>query len=168
MKFVVYKKHEAVVALYKCGVIVKMICQMLKPLSINKRIVSQTLAQYRETDDIVDWVTEGHTGQTIHAIHEWVRWNHVRKQKHLTVEMNVSNHSLSRILQEDLPLNAYRPYASHLLDAQFKEMYYETCKTLIKRSPKNTNRHILFTDEKIFNIEEGFNRQNDHKNAKSC
>ncbi len=36
--------------------------------------------------------------QTIHVIRELVKWNPVRKEKRLAVEMNVSKHSLSRIL----------------------------------------------------------------------
>ncbi len=54
------------------------------------------------------------TRQTIHAICEWVRWNSVCKQKCLTVEMNVSKHSLSHILREDLRLGVYMCCVSDL------------------------------------------------------
>ncbi len=37
-----------------------------------------------------------------------------------------------------------------------------------KRVPKNIHHQILFTDEKIFSIEEKFDHQDDHVYAKSC
>ncbi len=49
MKFGVYEKHVAIVTLYKCGMMAKMIFQVLKPPSVNERFVPQTLAHYQET-----------------------------------------------------------------------------------------------------------------------
>ncbi len=50
--------------------------------------------------------------------------------------MNVSKHSLSRILWEDLYFSAYRHCVSHLLDARLKKIHYERCKKLLKRFQK--------------------------------
>ncbi len=110
MNFEINKKHVAIVALYAYRTTAKMIHQMLKPLSVNEQFVSQTLANYRETIDVVDRPREGllrsvHTRQNIHVICR--RWNLVHKQKHLTAEMNISIRSLCHILKEDLSLGAY-------------------------------------------------------------
>ncbi len=52
MKFAAYEKCVAIVALYECAMTAKMICRTLKPLSVNKWFVSQTLAHYLQTDDV--------------------------------------------------------------------------------------------------------------------
>ncbi len=59
MKFGVYKKCLAIVALYECGMTAKTIRQMLKLLSVTERFISPTLAHYQETYDVVDWLREG-------------------------------------------------------------------------------------------------------------
>ncbi len=43
-----------------------------------------------------------------------------------------------------------------------------SAKSCIKKIQKNAHHRILFTNEKIFNIEEKFSSQNDHIYAKSC
>ncbi len=102
---------------------------------------SNTSTHYPETGNVVDQLREGcsssvHTEQTIHTIHELVRWNFVHQKKRLPVEMSVSNCSLSCILREDLHLSVYRHCVSHLLDARLEKMRYERCKTLLKRFQK--------------------------------
>ncbi len=99
MKFSVYKKCVAIVSLYECGMMAKTIRQMLKPISVNERFVSRTLAHYQETADVVDQLREKHlrsvhTQRPTHAICEWIRWSPVCKQKRLAVNINVSKHSL--------------------------------------------------------------------------
>ncbi len=49
-----------------------------------------------------------------------------------------------------------------------QKICYERRKKLLKRFQKNAHCRILFTIEKIFNIEEKFNRQNDCVYDKSC
>ncbi len=74
--------------------------------------------------------------------------------------MNASQCSLSCILREDVHASAYRHRASYLLDSRLEKKLRKMQK-LLKRFQKKAHRRILFTDEKIFNIEEKFNRQND-------
>ena len=76
-------------------------------------------------------------------------------------EMNISKRSMSRLLSEDLGLRAYRRGTGHYLDARLKKLRVLKCRRLLQRYAQNGHRRILFTDEKIFTIEESFNRQND-------
>ncbi len=109
---------------------------MLKPLFINKHF-SNTSTLLR-TVDVFDWLREGFlmsvcTRQTIHAIREWVRQNLICKQKCPTVEMNISKHSVSCILQKDLCRSVCSHCVSHLLDVRLKNKCYERYKKLLKR-----------------------------------
>ncbi len=83
------------------------------------------------------------------------------KQKHLTVEMKVSKCSLSHILCENLCLSAYTHCESFDAGLNGEKIGW-------KRFQKMHTHGILFTNKKISNIEEKFNRQNDHTYAKSC
>jgi DDE superfamily endonuclease len=173
MKFGLSEKRVAIIALFKCGKSAKEIYQLLKPLPINERFVFRTLRRYKESSDIEDKPREGRPRSVrlknvIHAVRERVRRNPLRKQKRLAVEMNVSKRSMSRILREDLQLGAYRRCVSHLLTPRLKKIRAERCKKLLKRFKNKGHRRILFSDEKIFTIEEKINRQNDRVYAKSC
>ncbi len=173
MKFELYEKRVAIIALHKCGKSAEEIFHLLKPLSINERFVFRTLQRYRETDDIADRPREGRPRtvrlpNVVHAVRERIRRNPLRKQKRLAVEMNVSKRSMSRILREDLQLGAYRRCVSHLLTARLRKIRADRCKKLLKRFKNNGHRRILFSDEKIFTIEEKINRQNDRVYAKTC
>ncbi len=44
----------------------KTIHQMLKPLPVNERFISQTLAHDQETDDVIDWLGEEHQRSYAH------------------------------------------------------------------------------------------------------
>ncbi len=83
--------------------------------------------------------------------------------------MNVSRHSVSHILCDDLHLGAYHRCVSHILTDKLKKKNgFDRCKKLLKRFAKKKHRKILFSDEKIFTIEEKFNPQNDRVYARNC
>lgn len=172
IKFALFEKRVAIVALFKCGKSAKEIYQLLKPLPINERFVFRTLQRYKEID-VEDRPRKGRPRSVrlpnvIHPVRERVRRNPLRKQKHLAVEMNVSKRSMSRILRQDLQLGAYWRCVRHLLTPRLKKIRAERCEKFLKRFKNNGHRRILFSDEKIFTIEEKINRQNDRVYAKTC
>ena len=79
----------------------------------------------------------------------------------------MSTRSMSRLLSENLHLRAYRRSTGHFLTPWLKKQRELKCKCLLQRYANNGRRNILFTDEKIFTIEECFNRQNDRVYASS-
>ena len=104
MKFGVFEKQMAIVALQECGKTPKEIRQMLNKLSINERFISCTQYRYRQ-------LREGRprsvrTPKLTHAVCKWVRLNPLQKQKRLAREMKVSKRSKSRILLDDLRLGS--------------------------------------------------------------
>jgi len=78
MKFSVYHKRVAIVALCECGKTAKQIYQTLKQLPVNERFVFRTLYGYRETDDVVDRPREERPNsarlpKVVHAVRERIR-----------------------------------------------------------------------------------------------
>ncbi len=138
----------------------------------NERFVSRTLAHYWETGDVLDWLREGHPRsvcmrQTIHAVCEWVRWKPVCKQKHLTIKMNISKRSQLYFARRLTPWCTQAPCKS-FIRCETQKKSYKMFKKLLKRFQNNAHHRILFTDEKISDIEQKFNRQNDCVYTKSC
>jgi hypothetical protein len=58
-------------------------------------------------------------------------------------------------------MRAYRRSVGHFLTPALKEIRQTKTECLLQWHAKNGLENILFTDEKIFTIEEQYNRQND-------
>ena len=76
-------------------------------------------------------------------------------------ELNISTWSMSRLLGENLGLRAYCWSTGHFLIPQLKKQRELKCKCLLQQYANNGHQNILFTDDKIFTIEESFNYWND-------
>lgn len=74
---------------------------------------------------------------------------------------------MSRILRSDLKLGAYRRATGQRLTVALKKIRHERSKRLLARHANDDHRNILFTDAKIFTVEEKFNKQNDRVYAHS-
>ncbi|KAI8429942.1 hypothetical protein MSG28_000408 [Choristoneura fumiferana] len=64
---------------------------------------------------------------------------------------------VNRILKYDLKVKAYSRRKVHFLNDRLRKLRRERCPVLLKRQDA---KKILFTDEKIFTVEEKFHRQN--------
>lgn len=162
----------AVIALYKCGKVASEIFSLLKPLKISRRFVYRAIDRYNETLQVSDRPRSGRprvvrTPAAIKAVENRIRRNPLRKQKIMAREMQISTRSMSRIIKNDLQMGAFRRSTGHLLTDALKDIRMKRSRNLIKRYAGNKHRKILFTDEKIFTIEEKFNKQNDKVYAHS-
>ncbi|XP_026325277.1 uncharacterized protein LOC113234191 [Hyposmocoma kahamanoa] len=81
--------------------------------------------------------------------------------------MEIAPRTMSRILKDDLGLAAYKRRTGHFSTDNLKKNRVVKSKQLLKRYAKGGHRKILFTDEKIFTIEQHFNKQNDRIYAQS-
>lgn len=71
------------------------------------------------------------------------------------LQTNISRISVSRILRYDLKMKGYAWRKVHYLNDRLRKLQYR--KLLQRHDPKT----ILFTEDKIFTVEEKFNRHND-------
>ena len=85
----------------------------------------------------------------------------------MTGEMKIAPRSMSRIIKEDLRLDAYRKTTGQRLTPALRRIRATRAKRLLQQYASGGHRRILFTDEKIFTVEEKFNRQNDRVYANS-
>lgn len=162
----------AVIALHKCGMEKRKILTTLMKLKISRSFVFRTIKRFEETSGIADRQRSGRprtsrSVRVVKAVQARIRRNPLRKQKIMSLEMGVTQRTMSRITREDLGLGAYRRSIGHLLNETLRENRVIKCKRLLKKYGKNKHRKILFSDEKIFTVEEKFNKKNDKVYAKS-
>lgn len=165
MEWGLYEDRIAVLALHRCGKRAKEMATTLKPIGINERFVFRTIARFKETGEAIDRIRSGRpkivrTERVVNAVRARIHRNPLRKQNILSREMGVSPRSMSRILKDDLHVHAYKRYTRHLLTEKLKEIRRVRSQALLKTYGKNKHQDILFTDEKIFTVEESFNKQN--------
>ncbi len=162
----------AVSALHKVGQSPSAIFKLLQKLNLSRQFVYRTIRRYDTFSCINDLERSGRprtvwTPQATKAIMQRNRRNPRRKQNILAREMNISLRTISRILNEGLGLKAYKRRTGHLLTPALKEIRRVRAKALLKRYAGDKYRQILFSDEKIFTIEEKINRQNERVYAHS-
>lgn len=166
MEWGIKENRVAVIALYKCNKQVNNIFKLLKPLNITKKFIYRTIKRYNDIGLVDDRPRSGRPRQTrtpaaIKAVAERIRRNPLRKQKIMAREMKIPPRTMSRIIKQDLKLGAYRRSTGQRLTAALRKIRATRAKVLWSRHAKGGYRNILFTDEKIFTVEQKFNRQND-------
>jgi transposase len=172
MEWSIKENRIAVVALFKCNKTPIEIFNLLKTLKITKKFVYRTIKRFNELNTIDDKPRSGRPRETrttaaVKAVAQRIRRNPLRKQKIMAREMKIPPKTMSRIIKEDLGLGAYRRSIGQRLTDALRKIRAIRAKKLLQQYAKNGHRQILFTDEKIFTIEEKFNRQNDRVYAHS-
>ncbi len=87
--------------------------------------------------------------------------NPLWEPKILCREMGIATQMMSCIIHNDLGLCVYKCYTYHPLNEELKEIWRVHSQNLLQEYDNESHHNILFTDEKIFTIEESFNKQND-------
>ncbi|KAI6657148.1 Transposase [Oopsacas minuta] len=83
-------------------------------------------------------------------------------------EYSVNRETLRKVIHEDLGLKSLKRQTVHHLTPTLQVKRLERCKRLLRRLVNEDYEQILFSDEKIFTVEEATNRQNDRIIASSC
>ena len=75
--------------------------------------------------------------------------------------MKISRGSLQRVVRNELGMRSFKRKKAHLLTRQVREKRVVRSKGLLSRHAVSRLEKFLFTDEKLFTIEESTNAQND-------
>ncbi|KAI6652445.1 hypothetical protein LOD99_7459 [Oopsacas minuta] len=76
-------------------------------------------------------------------------------------DIQISRESMRRIVRSDLQMKAYKLNKCQLLSEQNKNKRLQRCKELVSHFKNHAHRDILFSDEKLFTVEQVLNSQND-------
>lgn len=162
----------AVIALHKCGHSASTIFKLLQKLGISRSFVFRTIKRWKDVQSVDDSKRSGRprsvcTPAAIQRVRSRINRNPVRKQKVMALQMSLKRGSLKSIINRHLKLRAYRRKKGHLLNNRLRTLRRLRSRVLLKRYANKAHRNILFSDEKIFTIEETYNKQNDRVYARS-
>jgi hypothetical protein len=69
---------------------------------------------------------------------------------------------MSRLIRDDLYMTVYWRLKGHLLTHALKEIRHTRAQQLLQWHTENGHKNILFSEEKIFTVEEQYNHQNNN------
>lgn len=100
------------------------------------------------------------TPAIVKRVRERFRRKPVRSANRMAKELRISKRTMRRIISEDLGLKPYKKRGAHGLTNDQKKKRRDRCPQLLATHGTTDLEHLVFSDEKLFSVEEKFNRQN--------
>ncbi|XP_065668110.1 uncharacterized protein LOC136088341 [Hydra vulgaris] len=150
---------------YEEGLTGAEIFKLAKVHGINERCVYRTIQRLRETGGVEDLEKSVRprsvrTPDRIKRIREKIRRNPERSARKLPQVKGVLRESMRELLKLDLGLKPYRKHKVHGLTANQKLARLQRCITLLREYDHCAVQNIIFSDEKLFVMEQSFNAKN--------
>ena len=170
--------RSKIIALYELGISPSETYNKLKSLKISRMIVYRTIKRYNETGSVLDEQRSGRPRSIrTPGLKKNVRCrifrNPRRSMRKMVREFKVNNETMRKFVSEDLGMRSFKRSKVHHLNDSIRAKRLTRCKGLLKRFGTGDVNRMLFTDEKIFTVEEeeeATNKQNDRilsKNTQS-
>ncbi|KAL6731478.1 hypothetical protein Aduo_002341 [Ancylostoma duodenale] len=155
--------RDAIIQLHCDGLPAREISKRLK---VSRKLVYDIIRRYRELETNSDRKRLGRTvtvctKANVRKIRERKWRNPARSVRKLSREMESSRTSSRSIIVGHLEMKCYKKTTGHFLTEAMKMKRKQRCKKLIARFKHGSHLSILFTDEKLFTVEQVLNRQND-------
>lgn len=137
-----------------------------RSLNLSMQLVSKAIKRYKETGSNKDRPGKGrkrniNITKIQRKIKSRIQRNPRTSTRKLAKSTGISKSSTHRILKNVLHLKAYKLKKANALDDNNKATRLDRCKAMKRRFANGRHRSILFSDEKIFTIEQAYNSQND-------
>jgi inhibitor of nuclear factor kappa-B kinase subunit alpha len=100
------------------------------------------------------------TPELIKKVKSKLRRNPARSGRKMAAEYGISKSTMQRILKINLHTHAYKLRKAHMMTMQQRAQRKKKCCALLRRFADADVRKIIFSDEKMFNIEQKWNSQN--------
>ena len=85
----------------------------------------------------------------------------------MALELKVSRCSIAKVVKRDLEMRSFKRKRVHFLTPLVKKKMMASCKGVLGWYAVENLDRILFSDEKIFTVQQASNRQNDRILARS-
>ena len=159
------KNRVAIVNLYLQGKSQSEILNILNFPKTRRKLIYRTIKRYMDTGSTSDRQRSGRptsatTTQKIKVIRSRIQRNPQRSMRKMALELKIPRESVRTIVKSDLGLFPYKKRKVHFISAQIKIKMLAR-KALLARFASFGLDEILFSDEKLFTVEQAYNRQND-------
>ena len=160
------EKRSPVVGLYRAGKTAGEIFRLLKNGGVKRASVYWTIKRYKETGSTKDRPGRGRpasalTPAAVRKVRRQLLKNLRLSVRKLSRTMEFSNSSVHRLVRNKLGFRAFKHRRVHELTEQQKRNRLAKSKALKKRFAGQTSPNIVFSDEKLFTVEQVVNHQND-------
>lgn len=143
-------------------------CQIfnqLKKFGMKRDMVYRTVKRLNETGSVADRTRSGRpasvvTKKMVASVRARIIRNPAQSQRKLARALKTSKTSMRRIIREELRLKPYKKRIVYGLTNAQKKKRHERTKKLIEVYAREKLDQIIFSDEKIFSVEETVNKQN--------
>ena len=155
--------RPAIIRLFKQG---RPKLEISRLLDVPRTTVRDTIRRFEETGGFQDRPGRGRkkSESTIKAcktIKTKLRTNPKWSARKLSKAVATSRSTVRRILKNDLGLSSYKFRRAQLLSVAAKAIRLTRARALKARFAAGRHRSILFSDEKVFTIQQAHNAQND-------
>lgn len=138
-------------------------CDIARKLGIDPANVRRTVKRFEVLGHTERKLGSGRkrtarTAKHIKIVRERVRRNPRVSIRKISRETGINVSTVHRIAKKDLHLRPYKLQKVQLLTDKNKEVRLERCRRLLRR---HATQETLFTDEKLFTVEQAHNHQND-------
>lgn len=160
------QKRSAVIALFLAGKPQKDIVRELSTIPVCRSFVHRTVKRYLETGSTKKRYGGGRqatvvTPAMVKIVKKRLKRNPRRSATKLAKDLNISDRSLRRILKDKLQTKPYKIQKVQDLSMRQKQERVKRAKALLQRAAEGRLENIVFTDEKLFTVEQFVNKQND-------
>lgn len=139
------------------------IFKSLKNDGVTRVMVYRTVSRFLETGTINDRPRKGRprtarTPKAIKVIRERVRRNCNLSARKTAKDLKINRESVREIFRKDLKLIPFKKQKVHGVSVLSKQKRFERCKNILAW---HADHEIIFSDEKLFVLEQSHNSQND-------
>lgn len=157
---------EAIVQLHKAGKSVPQIVSSLKPSKVSRHLVRRVVIRYRETGSTSDRPRSGRpptasSKQNLRKIQAEIKKNPRVSIRKMAADLHLKRSSVYDAVRKKLKAKHYKLHTVHGLSEIQKKVRFQRSKLLKARFKNKEDTEVIFSDEKLFTIEQAVNRQND-------
>ncbi|KAI6648985.1 Transposase [Oopsacas minuta] len=158
--------RSKIVTFHESGFSNSEILKRLKNNKLNPMLIYRTIKRYIETGSVSDRKRIGRprsapTPALKNSVRCRILRNPRRSMQKTSREFCVNHETMRKLVVEDLGMKSYKRKNVHHLNDSIRRKRLERCIQLKARFAPGTEDQILFSDEKLFTVEEASNRQND-------
>lgn len=159
-------KRNSVIALFLAGKSQPCIVRELKHLNVNKVFVYRTIKRYNDTGSIAKRYNGGpkrvaRSPEMVRKVKKRIDRNPKQTAQSLAKDLQISSSSVRRILKIDLQLKPYKIQMVQDLTPAQKKVRLDRSRVLKSLAARGELPNIVFSDEKVFTIQQFVNKQND-------
>lgn len=159
-------KRLAVVGLHLAGKSKAQIVRELAHMNVHKSFVYRVIKRYIDTGSVDKRSNGGpkrsaRSPEMVKKVHWRIQRNPRQSANKMAVSLKISRRSIQRILKTDLQLKPLKIHKVQDLTPAQKKVRLQRAKKLKRLSANGLLPNIVFSDEKIFTVQQYLNKQND-------